>query len=56
MAAWFIDRMLPGLASGAVMTLGVAVSHVMLRRHVTRAINAQTRDLKGEADDGSRPA
>ena len=30
------------------------VSHVLLKRHVTRVTTAQTRDLKGEADDGSR--
>jgi hypothetical protein len=30
------------------------VSHLLLRRHVTRVTTAQTRDLKGDADDGSR--
>lgn len=36
MASWFIDRMLPGLASGGVMTVAVAVSHVLLKQHMTR--------------------
>lgn len=31
------------------------VSHVLLRRHVTRVAKAQTRDLKGDAGD-DRPA
>ncbi len=29
------------------------ISHLLLKRHVTRVATAQTRDLKGEADDGS---
>lgn len=33
------------------------VSHLLLRRHVTRVATAQTRDLKGEADgESKRPA
>ncbi len=27
------------------------IHHLLLRRHVTRVTQAQTRDLKGEADD-----
>lgn len=41
------------LIAWAVTTAPVFfLSHVLLKRHVTRVTKAQTRDLKGEADDG----
>lgn len=49
MAAWFVDRALPGIFSGGVMAIAVAVSHLLLRRHVTRITAAQTAALTGSA-------
>jgi hypothetical protein len=43
--AWFVDRALPGLFSGALMAIAVALSHVLLRRHITRTTDRQTGTL-----------
>jgi hypothetical protein len=47
MASWFIDRVLPGMVSSAVM---VGISHFRLKRHVTKVADAQTAELKGGSD------
>ena len=39
------------LVAWAITTAPIfVIHHLLLRRHVTRVANAQTRDLKGEAD------
>ena len=52
MLTWFVDRVLPGLVSSAVM---VGISHFRLKRHVTDVADRQTAELKsggeGEALD-----
>ena len=45
MSFWLVDRALPGVFSGALMALAVAVSHVLLRQHITRATDRQTATL-----------
>jgi hypothetical protein len=42
---WLVDRALPGVFSGALMSIAVAISHVLLRRHITRATDRQTATL-----------
>lgn len=37
MAAWWVDRALPGIVGGSIVTLGVALSHFLLRREIRRA-------------------
>jgi hypothetical protein len=45
------------IAWAATTPPAFVISHLLLKRHVTRVANAQTRDLKGGADDGTgRPA
>jgi hypothetical protein len=46
--------MLPGLASGAVMALSVALSHLLLKRHVSRLTQQQTGHLDGVTEQQTR--
>ena len=41
MAAWWVDRALPGIVGGSIVTLGVALSHYLLRREIRRAKNGE---------------
>jgi hypothetical protein len=58
MTAWFIDKVLPGLIVGAVMSAGTWLSHRRLKRqmtglttrqtlHIDKLTAEQTADLKG---------
>lgn len=49
MSFWPVDRALPGVFSGALMALAVALSHVLLHRHITRTADRQTAALTGSA-------
>jgi len=56
MIPWLVDHALPGIFSGGVTTIAVAVSHLLLRRHVNRVTAAQTRELtERTVGDGSDP-
>ena len=48
---------LAGIFSGGVITIAVAVSHLLLRQHVNRVTAAQTRELteRTVTGDGSGP-
>ena len=38
---WWVDRALPGIVSGSIMALAVALSHLLLHRHITRVTERQ---------------
>lgn len=42
MSYWLVDRFLPGLSSGVTMAAVMWVSHLLLRRHITRVAREQT--------------
>lgn len=63
MAAWWVDRTLPGVVASLIITAAVAVSHLLMRRHVTQVTErqdiriekltaAQTAALSGRRDQG----
>ena len=41
-AAWLLNRVLPGVLSSLAV---IGISHVKLRRHITRTADEQTRTL-----------
>ena len=41
MQFWWLDRVAPGVVSGLVFAAPVWVSHVLLRRHITRVTKGQ---------------
>jgi hypothetical protein len=45
LTAWFVDRMLPGLATSVLVSIVVWLSHARTRRHITRVTNRQTATL-----------
>lgn len=49
MEAWFVDRALPGIFSGALITIAVAISHLLLRRNLAKVTAAQTATIIGSA-------
>lgn len=38
---WWVDRALPGIVASSIMAVVLAVSHLLLRRHVTRTARQQ---------------
>ena len=49
MSFWWIDRALPGVIDGLIVSLAVALSHVLLHRHITKTTERQTAALTGSA-------
>lgn len=47
MFAWFVNHVLPGLITAAI----IGLSHFRLKRHVSKVADAQTKALKG-SDEG----
>jgi hypothetical protein len=39
--AWFIDKVLPGVITGVIMSAGTLLSHRRLKRHITGTADAQ---------------
>lgn len=54
MAFWWLDRCLPGIVASLVVTVPVWVSHLLLRRHVTRTTERQNEHLKNLTDEQTR--
>ena len=52
MAYWLVDRTLPGVVGSLIVVAAVGLSHVLLKRHVTRTTADQTRALEGQEKEG----
>ena len=52
MAYWLVDRMLPGAVASLIITVPVWVSHILLKRHVSKVTADQTRTLEGQEKEG----
>ena len=52
---WFVDRCLPGIVASLAVTVPVWISHLLLRRHVTRTTERQTADLRNDSKPGGAP-
>lgn len=48
---WFVDRCLPGIVASLVVTVPVWVSHLLLRRHVTRTTERQNEHIRRMTDE-----
>jgi hypothetical protein len=46
MAFWWLDRCLPGIVASLIVTVPVWVSHILLRRHVTRTTERQNAHIE----------
>ena len=55
MSYWWVDRTLPGIVGGIAVSLPVWVSHILLRRHVSRVTDKQTADLRSDQKPGGAP-
>ena len=51
MSFWIVDRCLPGVVGSLIVTAAVWVSHVLLRRHVTRTTERQNVHLRQMTDE-----
>lgn len=52
MAYWLIDRALPGIVAGLVVSATIAAEHVLMRRHITKVTREQTAALKAPPAPG----
>lgn len=52
MTAWFVSKVLPSVTSSLITIAVVALSHVRLRRHITRTADQQTAELSGKDPKG----
>ena len=50
---WWIDRALPGVVGALIVAAVMAVSHILLRRHITRVTDRQTAMLAGSGPKAS---
>ena len=51
MSFWWVDRVAPGVVSALVVSLPVWISHILLRRHVTRTTERQNVHLRQMTDE-----
>ena len=51
MSFWWIDRTLPGIVGGIAVSLPVWVSHLLLRRHITRVTERQNEHIEKLTDE-----
>jgi hypothetical protein len=52
--AWFVAKVLPSVVSSLITVAVVGLSHVRLRRHITRTADKQTAELTGSDPKGAR--
>ena len=52
MTAWFVSKVLPSVTSSLITITVVALSHVRLRRHITRTADRQTAELSKRETGG----